>query len=534
MHSTSKKVMEEYYPRCRSLLEIGAWDRIIGLHPDESGPETLPETLMVHRADLDLPEFLPELARLEWNFHQIASNEIKIQPGIEQIKVNPTLQLFQVCWKGLPGIFKSPRNSPSAFPMSGEEFVLIWKDSKTGQTEMETASNEELLALKMVVEGIEPQEVATAAGLPIGAVDAAINRAADRGILLQPGTRIRRDPANFPMGKITDDLFLSSSLFTLQWHITQACDLHCKHCYDRSERSPLTLEKGLAILDDLRSFCRSRQVKGQVSFSGGNPLLYPHFTELYRAATERGFGTAVLGNPAPRGRIEELLEIQRPNFFQVSLEGLPDHNDAIRGPGHFERVMEFLGVLRELRIYSMVMLTLTRDNLDQVLPLAEVLRRRTDSFTFNRLSQVGEGAKLQPPSPGAYSAFLEAYLKAEETNPILALKDNLINILYHRQGSGSFGGCTGFGCGAAFNFLTVLPDGEVHACRKFPSLIGNVFGQSLGEIYESEAAQRYRAGTTACRPCPIRPVCGGCLAVVYGHGLDVLKDRDPYCFIEKQ
>ncbi len=336
------------------------------------------------------------------------------------------------------------------------------------------------------------------------------------------------------MGKITDNLFLSSSLFTLQWHITQACDLHCKHCYDRSERSPLTLEKGLAILDDLRAFCRSRQVKGQVSFSGGNPLLYPHFTELYRAATERGFGTAVLGNPAPRGRIEELLEIQRPNFFQVSLEGLPDHNDAIRGPGHFERVMEFLGVLRELRIYSMVMLTLTRDNLDQVLPLAEVLRGRTDSFTFNRLSQVGEGAKLQLPSPEAYSAFLEAYLKAEETNPILALKDNLINILYHRQGGDPFGGCTGFGCGAAFNFLTVLPDGEVHACRKFPSLIGNVSGQSLGEIYESEAAQRYRAGTTACRPCPIRPVCGGCLAVVYGHGLDVFKDRDPYCFIEKQ
>ena len=31
-----------------------------------------------------------------------------------------------------------------------------------------------------------------------------------------------------------------------------------------------------------------------------------------------------------------------------------------------------------------------------------------------------------------------------------------------------FGGCTGFGCGAAFNFMAVLPDGEVHACRKVP------------------------------------------------------------------
>ena len=348
MHSPNKKIIEECYPTCRSLFETGVWDRIIDLCPDGAGPETLPETLMLHRAGLGLPEFLPELARLEWNFHQIASSEIKIQPVIDRIKVNPSLQLIQVCWKGLPEIFRLTRNSSSLIPLPGEEFVLIWRDSKTAQARMETASKEDLLVLKMVVEGIEPKEVAHAGGLAIGAVDAAVDRAVDRGILLKPETRIRRDPATFPMGKITNGLYLSSSLFTLQWHITQTCDLHCMHCYDRSERSSLTLEKGLAILDDLRAFCRSRQVKGQVSFSGGNPLLYPHFTELYRAATERGFSTAVLGNPASRGRIEELLEIQRPNFFQVSLEGLPDHNDTIRGPGHFEKTMEFLGVLREL------------------------------------------------------------------------------------------------------------------------------------------------------------------------------------------
>ncbi|MGA2959736.1 MAG: hypothetical protein ABSF48_28980, partial [Thermodesulfobacteriota bacterium] len=195
MYPSGKKFIEEYYPRCRSLLETGAWDRVIGLHPDDSEPGTLPETLMFHRADLGLPEFLSELARLEWNFRQIASSEIKSQPVFDRIKVNPSLQLIQVCWKGLPEILKSVKNSSSAVPMPGEEFVLIWKDSKTGQTEVETASNEDLLVLKMVVEGIEPKEVAHAGGLAVGAVDAAVDRAADRGILLQPGTRIRRDPA---------------------------------------------------------------------------------------------------------------------------------------------------------------------------------------------------------------------------------------------------------------------------------------------------------------------------------------------------
>jgi MoaA/NifB/PqqE/SkfB family radical SAM enzyme len=77
----------------------------------------------------------------------------------------------------------------------------------------------------------------------------------------------------------------------------------------------------------------------------------------------------------------------------------------------------------------------------------------------------------------------------------------------YRKGREPFGGCTGFGCGAAFNFVAVLADGEVHACRKFPSPIGNVSRQSIAEIYDSEIVECYRSG------------------------LDVFKHKDPYCFL---
>lgn len=468
MDPSRKKKIEHIYRACRSIMGSDTWDRILEAGNADSRLEAFPDTVEKYRIEFGLPEFLPELARLEWTLHKTTSRKHGTPFGVSRLMVNPTARLVQLSWKNLPEILKAKRNSSPVTPQPGEEVVLIWKNPKTGHTEIEAASNEDLLALKVVVEGIDPKKVALEGRVPVATLDVAIDRAVDRGILLRPRSRIQRDPATFPTGKATNESFLSASVFTLQWHVTQACDLHCKHCYDRSERVPLKLDQALAILDDLYAFCRGRHVKGQVSFTGGNPLLHPQFIDLYRAAAERGFTTAILGNPAPRKRIEELLAIQRPSFFQVSLEGLPDHNDSIRGPGHFERVIQFLKVLRELGIYSMVMLTLTKDNLDQVLPLAEVLGDRTDSFTFNRLSRVGEGARLQLPPPEAYSAFLELYFKAVEKNPILALKDNLINILCHQKGGGLFGGCTGYGCGAAFNFLTVLPDGEVHACRKFP------------------------------------------------------------------
>jgi selenobiotic family peptide radical SAM maturase len=293
----------------------------------------------------------------------------------------------------------------------------------------------------------------------------------------------------------------------------------------------MDLNRAIGVLDDLRHFCKSRHVAGQVSFTGGNPLLYPYFRDLYEAASQRDFGIAILGNPTDEATLKELTAIQKPVFYQVSLEGLQPHNDEIRGLGHFYRTIVFLDLLRQLDIYAMVMLTLTRDNMDQVLPLAEKLRSHANLFSFNRLSLVGEGANLKPPSRQAYANFLKHYIKAAETNPIIGMKDNLINILYYRDHADGFGGCTGYGCGAAFNFVSLLSDGEVHACRKFPSPIGHIDQQNLAQIYDSPEAKRYRCGSHGCRQCPIRRVCGGCLAVTHSHGLDISTAVDPFCFM---
>jgi radical SAM protein with 4Fe4S-binding SPASM domain len=123
---------------------------------------------------------------------------------------------------------------------------------------------------------------------------------------------------------------------------------------------------------------------------------------------------------------------------------------------------------------------------------------------------------------------------AARSNPILWFKDNLFNIVRYHYGRPFLRGCTGFGCGAAFNFVALLPDGEVHACRKFPSSIGNILESGFQAIYDSPQAKRYRRGCDECRPCAVREVCGGCLAVSWGLGNDVFRQRDPHCFMEER
>jgi selenobiotic family peptide radical SAM maturase len=522
------KLFGKAYPQCRKLVPHDLWLQLV---EQARSTELLADLLDDRPAGGQLPDYLVELACLELYAFNLATDSIQVPEYSERLSVNPTLELFENSWKNLAFQLNDEAQKPG--PEKGGEHVIVWRHPLSSKIKAKPVNEEDLLLLKMALEGLSVREVVQQSKVHAAALHAALIRGLNDGIVIGPEPLIKRhyNPAHY---NHIDRSFFAARIFALQWHITQACDLHCRHCYDRNQYKTLSLDQEINILDDLARFCSSHNVHGQVSFTGGNPLLHPNFAKLYQEAAAREFSIAILGNPATREQLEQLNAIQPPAFYQVSLEGLEDHNDYMRGKGHFKKILAFLDLLREFNIFSMVMLTLTRDNMEQVLPLAETLRNKTDLFTFNRLSLVGEGANLLAVDKGEYPAFLQAYAKAVGSNPCLGIKDNLLNILYHKQKKPLFGGCTGFGCGAAFNFITVLSDGSVHACRKLPSFLGNILDKSLGEIYHAHTAGQYRSGAAACRDCAIRPVCGGCLAVAHSHGYDIFTQKDPYCFIDSK
>jgi selenobiotic family peptide radical SAM maturase len=471
------------------------------------------------------------LKKLESLRQQVAERPVTEPADFAEIILNPSLELMQSTgeWSCEFAQYKEEHRHRLH---SREDWIIIWKNTATGQVTMRPASKRELLAIKIIAEELPLAQAARTCNLPVALVCQILNEAIDQNILLRPSKRIRRDPLRFQYISAIPERYHAPTSFTLQWHLTQVCDLSCKHCYDRTARPSLPLSGCLHILDELLAFSLLRDLKGHISFTGGNPFLYQDFMNLYAEAADYGFLLSILGNPVSRNQLETLVSIQKPGHFQLSLEGLEDYNDFIRGPGHFARVIDFLALLEEKDISSSIMLTLTRENMDQILPLAEKLRGHTHSLVFSRLSQVGGGKDFALPSREEYQSFLESCLFAARENPILHCKDNLINILLDRDNREYTGGCTGFGCGAAFNFLIILPDGEVHACRKFPSPIGNLQTQSIEEVYESGKARLYRNGSSACQNCKLKALCGGCMAISYSFGLDISTARDPHCFRE--
>lgn len=465
------------------------------------------------------------LERIQNRCAAIATETLVVEKGVA---INPSLFLLELSWSGLSGCIDDSSNR-GTLPVHESELLAVWKHPDTENVESRPINPNDLLALKIVSENIELSQAAEEGGCSVNYLGKILQEAEKNGLLIRASSRLKRPIDRFPGVFPEHEKYRTASVFTLQWHITQACDLHCRHCYDRSERAAVSLDQGLKVLNQMQVFCKNFNVQGQITFTGGNPLLHHNFLELYQAAADKGFLLAVLGNVTSAANLDKIIAIHPPEYYQVSLEGLRNHNDIIRGAGYFDRVFKFLQILREKKIYSMVMLTLTAENVDQVLPLAALLQGKANLFMFNRLTLFGEGAGVQPVPVARYAEFLREYARAEKDYSVLAFKDSLFTPLCFSEEHHIFGGCAGFGCGAAFNFMALLPDGEVHACRKFPSLLGNLHSNTLEEIYSSPLAQSYRRGSDACVDCAFMMTCRGCPGVTAGHHLNPFTERDPYC-----
>ena len=134
--------------------------------------------------------------------------------------VNPELQLLDVDYSGLPFVLTDIAHLPQ--PQQG--FVLVYRPPASDRIEIHDAHPHDLLALKIIAEDLDYRQLAAEHGVTLGHIDDIVYQAVAKGILIRPPSRICR-PDDFFTNAINDEQFISSPVFTLQWHITQQCDL---------------------------------------------------------------------------------------------------------------------------------------------------------------------------------------------------------------------------------------------------------------------------------------------------------------------
>jgi len=311
-----------------------------------------------------------------------------------------------------------------------------------------------------------------------------------------------------------------SDPFTLQAHITDACDLQCRHCYRDQRRRELPLPAWRAILDDFTAFCRSRRIAGRVTFSGGEPLArYADLLELTRHAAQSHHQVHILTNgillTPPRAAELKAAGCLR---IQVSIDGDPAGHETLRGPGTYAAAVRGLEHAAAAGMATTISMTIGTWNTGCVDAVAQLAQRCGAKLFISRLVPCGSGAALagQTLTPRAWLRIMRQCLRWGEKLPGgVALRDPMYARLQPRPRAGE--SCVS-GCACGYSGLAVESDGVAYACRRLALCLGNLTQTSLEEIWRSDALERLRdrdALEGACRTCRARWQCGGCRAIAH-------------------
>jgi radical SAM protein with 4Fe4S-binding SPASM domain len=135
------------------------------------------------------------------------------------------------------------------------------------------------------------------------------------------------------------------SLRYLLLHITTRCNLRCAHCY-LGDVEP----RDLPLDDIVRAMKQFDELQGlRLLLSGGEPLLHPRFWEINERFRDHSFRTVILSNGTAieRATAKRLLAHE----VQVSLDGVGESHDLLRGPGSYEEVLKGLENLAEAGVH---------------------------------------------------------------------------------------------------------------------------------------------------------------------------------------
>lgn len=160
------------------------------------------------------------------------------------------------------------------------------------------------------------------------------------------------------------------SLRYLELQITDRCNLLCRHCYLGNSR-----HQDLSVEQILRVFHEFEEIQGlRLLLSGGEPLRHPRFWEINEALGDYAFRSVLLSNGTLLTK--EAARRLRVHEVQLSIDGMKEGHDALRGPGTFEKVLRAMDHLREIGLRVSVATMIHRKNLHEFGELASLFESR--------------------------------------------------------------------------------------------------------------------------------------------------------------
>lgn len=340
-----------------------------------------------------------------------------------------------------------------------------------------------------------------------------------------------------------------SNYFAFQWHICDDCDQRCKHCYIFAENRtmPLTrmnFEQMKQVVTSCEKFCKTFDGIPYFYITGGDPILNPDFWNLLHYLSDKGYPMTIMGNPFHL-TYENCREMKACGVhkYQLSLDGMEKTHDWFRKPGSFKTTLEAIDKINASGMDSVIMTTVSKQNAQELGDIIDTaVKYKAGIFAFSRYVPTASDKREAMLTPEEYHKVLrmadrkfKSY-EAQGSDTYFARKDHLWTLLQYEQGEfqipkNAKPGMIYGGCNCGNGHFTILPNGDVYACRRVGnSRVGNVFDNSISDLWYHQM-EEYREfhQFKKCANCELLPWCRGCPAVAKGT-YGSFYDQDPQCW----
>ena len=326
--------------------------------------------------------------------------------------------------------------------------------------------------------------------------------------------------------------------FVLQWHLSEICNLKCKHCY-QEDHIPVSLkyDELLNILDQYKELLKKMKMKGHINITGGEPLCCPYFFKIldeFKKDKELYSFSILTNGTLITDELAKKISEYNPEYVQVSLEGGKKVNDYVRGDGVYKKVANAIQYLKKYNIFVSISFTATKLNYKEFPKVVKyACKYKVNNVWSDRFIPLG----------GAYDK--DYVMNLEETREYLdimskerrklKLNKSKTSISMYRALQFQKTNDLPYECTAGKTLLTVMENGDLVPCRRMPIVVGNLLEDNMYNLYKkSKILKDIRKDTTPddCKSCEYSTRCGGGLKCLTYALFKDLNHKDIGCNIK--
>jgi MoaA/NifB/PqqE/SkfB family radical SAM enzyme/SAM-dependent methyltransferase len=250
------------------------------------------------------------------------------------------------------------------------------------------------------------------------------------------------------------------------FHITNQCNMACSHCMFSSDNKS---QPSLSCGDVIKAMVEAYKLGCRIFyFTGGEPFIYPKFTKVCDEILKRdNTHIVILTNSKNIKSFDEWLRKTPTDriHFQISIDGLKENHESMRGKGTFDKLLESLQYFQKFNFPVSLAMSVNIKNVGEISSIIEI----ASDFNIKNVHYLwffkkGKGVSALFVKPeGIFKHLVKAYEKASDLGITIDNFEILKSQIFCLPG-------TRFDLSnAAWESIAIGPEGNIYPS---PALIG--------------------------------------------------------------